>query len=92
LITEAKDGSWIDGFLAFRDEFEFAPAAGKVMAAFSELRKRHDEPAQKAFREARQFFQQGKQDEGYAKYQEIVEKNFASPKYRIVKGWLEERK
>ena len=42
--------------------------------------------------EARQSFQQGKQDEGYAKYQEIIEKYYASPLYRNVKRSLEERK
>ena len=62
------------------------------MKAFAELRKTHDVPAQKAFGEARQLFQQGKQDEGYAKYKEIVEKDYASSQYRNVKRWLGERK
>ena len=92
LIRQAKDGSWIDGFLAFRDDFEFADAAQDVMAAFGALRASHLEPAKKAFGEARQLFQQGKQDEGYKKYREIVEKYYASPLYRNVKRWLEERK
>lgn len=92
LIREAKDGSWIDGFLAFRDDFEFAPAAADAMTAFDELRKRQDEPAKKAFGEARQLFQSGKQDEGYAKYREIVQQDYASALYRIVKRSLEERK
>ncbi len=38
LIRQAKDGSWIDGFLTFRDDFEFAGAAQDVMLAFAELR------------------------------------------------------
>ena len=92
LIRQAKDGSWIDGFLAFRDDFEFADSAHEVMAAFAELRARHRDSAKKAFGEARQAFQQGKQDEGYGKYREIVEKYYASPLYRNVKRWLEERK
>ena len=78
LIRKAKDGSWIDGFLAFRDDFEFARRA-TVMAAFAELRKTQDVAAQKAFGDARELFQQGKQNEGYAKYKEIVEKDYASP-------------
>lgn len=92
LIRDAKDGSWIDGFLAFRDDFEFAPAAQDAMTAFAELRKRQDEPAKKAFGDARQLFQQGKQDQGYAKYREIVEQQYASSLYRIVKRSLEDRK
>jgi hypothetical protein len=92
LIKKAKDGSWIDGFLDFRDQFEFAPRARQVMAAFAELRKSHEEPAKKAFNEASQFFRQGQQNEGYAKYKEIVEKDYASSKYRIVKRSLDDRK
>jgi hypothetical protein len=38
------------------------------------------------------MFQQGKQDEGYAKYREIVEKYYASSLYRNVKRSLEDRK
>jgi hypothetical protein len=60
LIREAKDGSWIDGFLTFRDNFEFADAAHEVMTAFAERRGRQLDPAKKVFGEARQFFQQGK--------------------------------
>jgi predicted esterase len=92
LIHQAKDSSWIDDFLSFRDDFEFAGVAHEVMATFTELRARHQDPAKKAFDEARQLFQQGKQDEGYAKYREIIEKYYASPVYRNVKRWLEDRK
>jgi predicted esterase len=92
LIRQAKDGSWIDKFLTFRDDFEFTDAGHEVMAAFAELRGRHKDPAIKAFSEARQLFQQGKQDEGYDKYREIVEKYYASPLYRNVKQWLQDRK
>ncbi len=48
LIREAKDGTWIDGFLAFRDDFEFADDAHDTIAAFAELRAKHVEPAKKA--------------------------------------------
>lgn len=92
LIRTAKDGSWIDGLLAFRDDFEFADGAHELMVAFGQLRAQHKEPAQRAFTEARQAFQQGKQDEGYAKYHEIVENYYASPLFRNVKRWLQERK
>ena len=92
LIRQAKDGSWIDGWLAFRDDFEFADAAHEATDAFAELRARHDKPAKDAFAAARQLFQQGKQDEGYKKYSEIVQSYYASPLYRTVKRWLAERK
>jgi hypothetical protein len=92
LIREAKDGSWIDDFLAFRADFEFAEAAGDVMAAFAKLRGQHEEPAAKASAEALKLFQAGKQDAGYAKYREIVEKYYASSQYSQVKRSLEARK
>jgi len=72
--------------------FEFANAAHEAVAAFAELRARRVGPAKDAFTEARRLFQQGKQDEGYAKYREIVQSHYASPLYRTVKRWLEERK
>jgi len=92
LIRESKDGSWIDGFIAFRDDFEFSDEARKVAAAFAELRSRHEGPAKTAFNEARQLFQQGKRDEGYAKCRTIVESYYASPLYHTAKRWLEERR
>jgi predicted esterase len=84
--------SWIDAFLAYRDDFEFAPAAYEVMQAFDALRAKHDGPAQKALNEANAAFRQNKRDEGYAKYQEIVDDHYAATSYRNVKRWLAERK
>jgi len=92
LIRAAKDNSWIDGYLAYRDDFEFADAAREVTAAFAELRSRHEGPAKTAFNEARQLFQQRKQDEGYAKCQSIVDSYYASPLYQTAKRWLTERR
>jgi predicted esterase len=92
LIRENRDGSWIDGFLAYRADFEFADDAKEVMTAFNELHTRHEEPAKTAFGEARQLFNQGKQNDGYAKLQTIVQSYYASPLYRTAKRWLEQRK
>jgi thioredoxin-like negative regulator of GroEL len=91
-IKSNADGSWVDGFLAYRDEFEFADAAREVMGAFESLRKRHEPLAQKAFGEARAAFQQGKPDQGYAKLQEIVDKDYAASLYRNIKEQLKSRK
>jgi predicted esterase len=84
--------TWIDDFLAYRDDFEFAPAAREVMQAFEAVRAEHNGSAQKALNEANAAFRQGKQDEGYAKYQEIVDKYYAASSYPNVKRWLAERK
>ena len=91
-IKKNADGSWVDGFLAYRDEFEFADAAREVMAAFEALRKQHEPLAQKAFGEARAAFRQGKRDEGYARFQEIVDKDYAASLYRNIKEQLKSRK
>jgi predicted esterase len=90
-IRDSQGKPWIDAFLAYRDDFEFAPAARDVMRAFDAVRAQHDGPAKKALGEARAAFRQGKRDEGYAKYQEIVDKYYAAPSYRNVKRWLAER-
>jgi predicted esterase len=91
-IQQNADGSWIDGFLAYRDLFEFAGAAGDVMKAFQSLREKQEPAARRAWGEARAAFQGGKQDQGYAKYQEIVDKGYASSLYRNVKEQLKSRK
>jgi predicted esterase len=91
-IRENKDKTWIDGFLTYRDDFEFAPAAGEVMQTFNTLRAEHEDPAKQALDGARTAFQNGQRDAGYAKYQEIADKWYASSSYRNVKRWLAERK
>jgi predicted esterase len=92
-IQNDKPGKlWIDPFLTYRDNFEFAPAAQEVMQAFNTLRAQHDPPAQQALQQARALFQQGNPDAGYAKYQEIIDHHYAASCYRTVKQWLAERK
>jgi predicted esterase len=91
-IRKAQAEPWIDAFLAYRADFEFAPAAREVMQAFDALRAEHEGPATKALEAARAAFRQGKRDEGYARYQEIVDKYYAASSYRNVKRWLAERK
>jgi len=90
-ITDPKAKHWIDPFLAYRDDFEFAPAAREVMEAFAKLRAEHEKPAKKLFNEATAAFQQNNRDEGYAKYKEIVDKYFAASPYRSVKRSLAEK-
>lgn len=92
LVRKGEGGDWIDEFLSYRDEFEFAPAAGEVMKAFDALRAKHEGPAKKLLDEARAAFRQGRRSEGYAKYEEIVEKHFAAAAYRNVKRWLAARR
>ena len=95
-LKQIKDNqpgkTWIDAFLAYRDDFEFAPAAAEVMQAFNAVRSEHEDTAKKTLAEANAAFQQGRRDEGYAKYQEIVDKYYAASSYRNVKRWIAERK
>jgi predicted esterase len=91
-IKANADGSWVDDFLAFRDEFEFADGARGAMDAFAALREQHEPAARRVFEEAMMLFRQGKQDQGYAKYQEIVDRYYASPRYRNIKEQLKARK
>jgi predicted esterase len=91
-IKANRDNTWIDAFLDYRDQFEFAPGAREGMRAFEDLRAKHEPPAKEALNQARQSFQQGQRDAGYAKYQEIVDRDYASSLYRPVKRWLSERK
>ena len=60
------------------------------MAAFNDLRHKHDPPAAKLLGEARGLFQQGRRDEGLAKAKEIVEKYYASSSYGLARKWLAE--
>ena len=91
-IRANRNGSWVDGFLAFRDEFEFADSARAAMAAFEALRKKQEPDAQRLFQEAIMQFRQGNQAGGYAKYQELVDKDYASARYRNIKEQLKARK
>jgi predicted esterase len=91
-IKANKGNAWVDDFLAFRDEYEYADAASAAMAAFNDLRAQQDQPASTAMGEARQAFRQGKRDEGYAKAKEVVAKYPASTSYRLAKKWAAEQK
>lgn len=91
-IRANADSSWVDDFLKFREDFEFAGPAREAMAEFDKLRTQQNEPAQKLLNEARWLFQQGKRDEGYAKYREVVDKLYASRSYPGAKKALADRK
>jgi len=91
LIAKDADGSWIDEFLDWRDQFEFAPAAAGTMKAFYRLRDEHDEPAEKLIGEARAAFQRGNREVGWASYEKVVREYYAARRYRNVKKWLADR-
>ena len=92
-MADGEDGKrWIDEFLDYRGQFEFADAARPAMAAFEKLRKEHEKPADKLLAEARKLFNEGDRDGGYGKYAELVIKYYASSSYLRAKGWLANRR
>lgn len=91
-VQQPGSGEWIDDFLAFRDQHEFADCSRELMKEFAELRAGHDAPAKKLFGEARGLFQKGDRDAGWKKYEALVAECWASALYPRVKKWLAERK
>lgn len=91
-LEKHADASWLEEFVLFRDEFEFADAAKPVMDAFAKLRAAHQSHADEKMKEAQTAFNEGRPDDGYAAYQKIVDKYFASTHYRSAKKALAERK
>jgi hypothetical protein len=91
-IRENKTNAWVDGFLAYRDQFAMADAAREAMNAFESLRAQHEPKAQTAVNDARQAFQQGNRDAGLTHYQEIVDKYYASSLYQTAKEVITTRK
>jgi len=91
-IRKNKDGSWVLDFLGWHHYFEFAPATREVVLAYEALQKEHNPIAEQLMDKARQAFQAGNRDEGWARYQEIVDKYYAAKKYQVVWRWLRDRK
>jgi predicted esterase len=90
-IAKDADGAWVDGFLAFRAQFEFAPAASPAMDAYAALRARHQPEADARRQAGRTAMQAGDEAAGWAAYQEIVDRFYASSWYPVVKGWIAAR-
>ena len=74
VIHRADGGGWVAEFKGFRQQFEFADAAGAVMGEYAKRRKDHEKPAEKLWGDARQAFKDGKQNEEYRICVEIVSK------------------
>jgi len=92
LVKQPGKGEWIDDFLVFRDEFEFADCSKDLMQAFAALRQQHEGPAKKLIDEARALFRKGQRDDGWKKYEVVAAECWASSSYPNVKRWLAERR
>ncbi len=90
-IEKNADRSWIDGFLAYREQFEFAGAAKPAMDAFARLRAKHQPEADAREKAGQEAMRSGDEAGGWAAYQEIVDRWYASSWYPVVKRWIAER-
>ena len=86
LVKKNADGSWVDEFLAFREDFAFAPSAKDVMEAYAQLREEHQKPADDLFWKQRSEQDKEAQEEMRRR---IVDEYYASSWYEMVKGWLD---
>ena len=90
-IVKNADRAWVDGFLEYRAQFEFAEAAKPAMDAYEALRKKHQPEADARQQAGRQAMQNGDEAAGWAAYQEILDTWYASTWYPQVKRWIAER-
>lgn len=91
-IAANENNKWVEPFLDWRDQFQFAPRAKKAIEAYDALRKQHNPKAETLYTEARKAMRERDPDTGYERYQEIVDKYYATPRYRLLVKWLRERK
>ena len=84
-IAENRNNKWVDDFWEFRRQFGCAPAAEDCIRAYEKLKAQHSKPANDLFWAAR-----NERDEKTrkAKYQEIVDKYYASSWWILVKDWV----
>ena len=87
-----RDNKWIDAFLQWQEQFQMTDVAKPLNEQFQELWDKHEPPAKELYNDARKAFRSGNRNGGYAKYQEIVDKYYASSYYRTVKKTLDDRK
>ena len=88
-----ENGQWVERYLTFRKQFAQAdhPAVTKIHADYLKLRERHQPQADKLYSAAKQDFRNQKRDKAYARYQEVVDKYYASSWFAKMKRWLAER-
>ncbi|MEM7455282.1 MAG: M56 family metallopeptidase [Planctomycetota bacterium] len=90
LIRENLDGSWIEPFLEFRAQYEFASSAQSVMLVFDELRSEHDAACSGKFDQALSDFRNGRASYSRGVFQLIVTEYYASRHYPLARILLEE--
>lgn len=90
-IRTNESGDWIDEYLDWQDQFALSRVGATTVKAFEKLRRQHDGPAGELQTEAKAAFRAGKREEGWQKYQEIVDKYYASRLYRTTREQLKGR-
>ncbi len=89
---KGEGGAWVDEFYAWKLAFGGAPAAAEVLAAYRKREHVEGPKADQLFVAAQKAFRSGDRDAGRAKYDEILDRCFASGLYPIVKRWVADMK
>lgn len=85
-IQANEDGQWVDEFHPWAEQFALSTAGAETMAAFAALRQEHNAAAEPLNTEALAALRKGDRETAKAKYQEIVDKYYASQFYAIAKA------
>jgi predicted esterase len=90
LLEKGEGGEWVEDFIVWKRQFARAPVAAPLMARYEEIRKEHDPKADALLEEARKAVRANDRAEARRKYEEVVERYWASGMYPIVRRWLAE--
>jgi predicted esterase len=91
-IEANESNKWVDKYLDWEEKFALSTKCKDVVAAFGALREQHQETADELYQEGRKAFRNDDRKGGYAKYQEIVDKYYASTHYRSLKKVVDKQK
>ena len=91
-IRDQQDGSWIDSYLQYEQEFQLFPEAKATIAAFSQLKEKHEANVQQIYLRAKESFADGLDLRGYKACQKIVENYYASEQAAWARKKLDSRK
>lgn len=90
-IREAKGPQWVPAFRRYRAKFEGSASAKPVIDAYLELRAAHQPLAQRAFEQAQECFQNGNEPGGFAAFEQITAKYYASTLYDMAAKAIADR-
>ena len=87
-IESNENGDWIDEYLVWQERFSQSEIGSTTVAAYRQLQVIHDPRANETIREARKAFKAGDRQDGWDKYQQVVDEHYAAKQYKIIKKRL----